>query len=82
MTLVHWSAFDDSKWACGGKWPEPLSRRPLIYGPHYPRCSPDPKQTTCPACQAYSAWNHASVSAPESEARGPKPEAAESARLP
>ena len=52
--LVHWSAFDDSEWACGGKWPEPSSRRPLVLGPDHPRCSTDYKQATCPECLAFA----------------------------
>ena len=27
MSAVHWTAFDDGSWACGGEWPPVVSRR-------------------------------------------------------
>ncbi len=53
MSMVHWSAFDDAAWACGGKWPEPLSRRPLIYGPGYPRVTTNAREVNCPGCMVF-----------------------------
>ena len=53
--LVHWSAFDDAEWCCGGAWPEPLSRRPLVLARVVERVTTDPKQATCPECVAFLA---------------------------
>lgn len=81
MTVtIHWSAFDDMEWACGGKWPEPISRRPLVCGPDHPQCSPDPKRATCPGCQAFVVRLYGL--SPELPARAPSLEPASSARCP
>jgi hypothetical protein len=53
MSLVHWTAFDDGEWACGGTPPAPLSLRPFRVGPDAPRVATDPRQVTCDDCKRY-----------------------------
>lgn len=54
-SVVHYTAFDDGAWACGGAWPEPVSQRPYRCGPDYPRVTTDPRQVTCEACKPFCA---------------------------
>ena len=54
MSAVHWTAFSDGDWACGGTWPEPVSRRPLTLGPDYPQVTTDPSKVTCEDCLRFA----------------------------
>ena len=48
---IHWTAFTDGEWACGEPWPEPVSKRPFVVGPDYPRVSVHWRDVTCEACR-------------------------------
>jgi hypothetical protein len=52
--VVHWSAFEDGSWACGGEWPPVVSKRPLVLGPDYPRISLRAAEVTCVACRRWA----------------------------
>lgn len=53
VPLVHWTAFEDGRWACGGNWPEPASRHPFRVGEGYPQVTTDPSRVTCEGCLVY-----------------------------